>query len=299
MGLVFLSAPELVSGVFIQIVPACPVQMDEGFFSWIGNHLRKPSHPAPRSLRWTAFASLGAALLGWWLIGRFAGLPAFILPAPEQVAVRFWKALLDGTLLIHAGATLTEVLLGLLAGTAAAVILGYAVAKSRLFEKLVSPYLVATQAIPVVAIAPLLVIWFGPGIFSKVLICALIVFFPVLVNTVVGVRAVPRPFHDLMHSLRATRRPDPAHARTPGRASSFAGRACALEPRFRSSGRSWENWSALTAASVSWSMWAAGSTIRRWSLWQFSLSSPLHCLLYGLVSFLERKLLIWQETFER
>jgi NitT/TauT family transport system permease protein len=111
----------------------------------------------------------------------------------------------DGSLLLHTGITLTEVLLGLLAGTIAAVALGYAVAKSRLFERLVSPYLVASQAIPVVAIAPLLVIWFGPGMFSKVLICALIVFFPVLVNTVVGVRAVPRSLHDLMRSLRATR----------------------------------------------------------------------------------------------
>jgi NitT/TauT family transport system permease protein len=159
--------------------------------------LRKPSRSARRSRRWVAFVSLAAALLGWWLVSHYAGLPAFILPAPEQVAVRFWKALLDGSL--------TEVLLGLLVGTAAAVSLGYSIAKSRLFEQLVSPYLVATQAIPIVAIAPLLVIWFGPGIFSKVLICALIVFFPVLVNTVVGMRAVPRPLDDLMHSLRATR----------------------------------------------------------------------------------------------
>ena len=165
----------------------------------------KPPRTSRRSLHWTAFASLAAALLGWWLVSRFAGLPAFILPAPEQVAVRFWKALTDGSLLVHTAATLTEVLLGLLAGTIAAVTLGYAIAKSRLFEQLVSPYLVATQAIPIVAVAPLLVIWFGPGLFSKVLICALIVFFPVLVNTVVGVRAVPRPFQDLMHSLRATR----------------------------------------------------------------------------------------------
>jgi NitT/TauT family transport system permease protein len=56
-----------------------------------------------------------------------------------------------------------------------------------------------------VAIAPLLVIWFGPGMFSKVLICAMIVFFPVLVNTIVGVRAVPLPLHDLMRSLHADR----------------------------------------------------------------------------------------------
>ena len=122
-----------------------------------------------------------------------------------QVVLRFWKVLINGSLLVHTLVTLTEVLLGLLAGTSVAVVLGYAIAKSRLFEQLVSPYLVATQAIPIVAIAPLLVIWFGPGVFSKVLICGLIVFFPVLVNTVVGLRAVPTPLHDLMGSLRATR----------------------------------------------------------------------------------------------
>jgi NitT/TauT family transport system permease protein len=154
---------------------------------------------------WTAAASIAAALLGWWLLAHFAGLPAFILPTPEQVAARLWKSLQDGSLLLHTASTLLEVVLGLLAGTIAAVTLGYAIAKSRLFEKFVSPYLVASQAIPIVAIAPLLVIWFGPGIFSKVLICGLIVFFPVLVNTVVGVRAVPGAYHDLMQSLHASR----------------------------------------------------------------------------------------------
>ncbi len=167
--------------------------------------LRKPSRSTSRSSRWTAFISLVLAILAWWMVSHFAGLPAFILPAPEQVAARFWKALIDGSLIIHTAATLAEVLLGLLAGTIVAVTLGYLIAKSRMFERLVSPYLVATQAIPIVAIAPLLVIWFGPGLFSKVLVCALIVFFPVLVNTVVGVRAVPRPFHDLMRSLHAGR----------------------------------------------------------------------------------------------
>ncbi len=146
-----------------------------------------------------------AALAAWWLATRLLDLPAFILPSPERVWARFLQALSDGSLGLHTWVTLQEVLLGLLAGTVFATAIGYLIAKSRLFERLLSPYLVASQAIPVVAIAPLLVIWFGPGMSSKVLICGLIVFFPVLVNTVVGVRAVPKSLHELMRSMRATR----------------------------------------------------------------------------------------------
>ncbi len=117
----------------------------------------------------------------------------------------FVKSILSGKLLYHTAITLTEVLLGMLAGVTFATVVGYALAKSRALEKILSPYLVASQAIPIVAIAPLLVIWLGGGILSKVLICALIVFFPVLVNTVVGIRAVPMALYDLMRSNRATR----------------------------------------------------------------------------------------------
>ncbi len=150
-------------------------------------------------------ASLLIGLLAWWLAAQMAGLPAFILPSPTAVWLRFVSALADGSLLENTGATLLEVVLGLALGVSLATILGYLVAKSRALERVLSPYLVASQAVPLVAIAPLLVIWFGPGIFSKVLICALIVFFPVLVNTVVGVRAVPPALHDLMVSLHARR----------------------------------------------------------------------------------------------
>ncbi len=165
----------------------------------------KTSHLPRRRSYWSAVSSFVIALLAWWIVSRISGLPAFILPSPGQVWTRFLRALADGSLLLNTAVTLEEVLLGLLAGTIFASVLGYLLAKSRLFERILSPYLVATQAIPIVAIAPLLVIWFGPGMFSKVLICGLIVFFPVLVNTVVGVRAVPRALHDLMGSLRATR----------------------------------------------------------------------------------------------
>lgn len=153
---------------------------------------------------WLGLFSLALFLLAWELAARLTRLPAFILPAPLAVWTRFLRALADGTLLVHTGVTLLEVLSGLLAGAVFATVIGYLVAKSRLLENLLSPYLIASQAVPLVAIAPLLVIWFGPGPFSKVLICSLIVFFPVLVNTVVGVRAVPSALHDLMRSLRAT-----------------------------------------------------------------------------------------------
>lgn len=160
---------------------------------------------ARRSQHWLGAASVLAGLLAWWLVSRGAGLPAFVLPSPMAVAARLAVAVTDGSLSFHTRSTLTEVALGLGIGVGLATLVGYAIAKSSALERVLSPYLVASQAIPLVAIAPLLVIWFGPGMFSKVLICAMIVFFPVLVNTIVGVRAVPPALHDLMQSLHARR----------------------------------------------------------------------------------------------
>jgi NitT/TauT family transport system permease protein len=159
----------------------------------------------------------------WQAVASFGGLPSFMLPSPEQVAARFGKALSDGMLLRHSAVTILEVLLGLTAGSLLATLLGYGLAKSRALERLLSPYLVASQAIPIVAIAPLLVIWFGPGMFSKVLICALIVFFPVLVNTVVGLRAVPANLRDLMRSLQASRLQILRHLEIPAALPVFLG----------------------------------------------------------------------------
>ncbi len=163
------------------------------------------SHSRVKPPRWLTqsawtLASLGLAVAVWELTVRLTRLPPFILPSPAQVGARFGTALADGSLARHTLATLQEVCLGLGIGVTLATFLGYLLARSPLLERLIGPYLVASQAIPTVAIAPLLVIWFGPGMLSKVLICALIVFFPVLVNTVVGVRAVPRDLRALMHT---------------------------------------------------------------------------------------------------
>jgi NitT/TauT family transport system permease protein len=142
----------------------------------------------------------------WQLLVTVGSYPTFILPAPAIVFRKFVVALTDGTLLHHALATLREVLLGLGLGLSVATCLGYVFAKSKSLERLLSPYIVASQSMPIVALAPLLVIWFGFGTLSKVIVCALTVFFPVLINTIVGLRSVDENLVELMRSYGASRR---------------------------------------------------------------------------------------------
>ena len=141
-----------------------------------------------------------------WKVAAVAAGLGFILPAPEDVGARFIGAWADGTLEPHAWTTLVEVVLGFAAGATAGLVVGYVIARSRLVERLVSPYLVAAQAVPSLALAPLLALWFGPGLLAKVVICGLIVFFPVAIATMVGIRSVDRGLLELAASLRATRR---------------------------------------------------------------------------------------------
>jgi NitT/TauT family transport system permease protein len=184
------------------------------FNYWTGFFMK--TSPIEKNKRFTQrFPALGqivliplsiiAALLLWQLLTKIGRFPAFILPSPALVWQKLLIVLADGSLLRNLFVTLEEILVGLTFGVGIATILGYFLAKSTTIERLLSPYIVASQSVPIVAIAPLLVIWFGSGILSKVLICALIVFFPVLVNTVVGLHSVPDDLHDLMRSLQANR----------------------------------------------------------------------------------------------
>jgi NitT/TauT family transport system permease protein len=145
-------------------------------------------------------------LIGLWsfivVVGNY---PTFILPDPASVFGKIAEIAANGLLWHHSQATLAAIMGGLTLGLTTATVLGYLLAKSPLLERLAGPYIVASQSIPAVAIAPLLVIWFGSGKLSKVLICALVVFFPVLVNTIVGIRSVDTGLKMLMQSLRANR----------------------------------------------------------------------------------------------
>jgi NitT/TauT family transport system permease protein len=149
--------------------------------------------------------ALAVFLVGWKATVVVGGYPPFILPPPESVVVRFVEAWVDGLIAPHAGATLVEIALGFAVGGGLALAVGYLLARSPLAERLLSPYLVAAQATPILALAPLLALWFGPGLTSKVVICSLIVFFPVAVATMVGIRSVDARLLELARSLRATR----------------------------------------------------------------------------------------------
>jgi len=149
-------------------------------------------------------AALVAFLVAWKLVVVIGGYPVFILPPPETVLARFVSAWTDGTLARHTGATLVEIALGFGIGGGLAILVGYLLARSRLAERLLSPYIVAAQATPILALAPVLVLWFGPGLAARVVICSLIVFFPIAVATMVGIRAVDANLLELARSLRAT-----------------------------------------------------------------------------------------------
>ena len=149
---------------------------------------------------------LCAALLLWEALVRWQDYPVFILPRPGHVIQKALAMAADGSLLRHTRATATEIGAGLLIGLTLAFLLGYWLGRSRTLDRILSPYLVASQTIPVVAIAPLLVIWFGSGLLSKVLVTTIMVFFPTLVSTVVGIRNVDPDLRELMRSLRASRR---------------------------------------------------------------------------------------------
>jgi len=155
---------------------------------------------------WPVAAAFVVFVLVWKLVVVVGGLPAFILPAPEQVAARFVTAWTDGTMAPHAWTTIVEVALGFVVGAGAGLVAGYALARWRTVERVASPYLVAAQAVPILALAPLLALWFGPGLLAKVVICGLIVFFPVAVATMVGIRSVDPGLLELARSLRATSR---------------------------------------------------------------------------------------------
>ncbi len=143
-----------------------------------------------------------ALILGaWHLATGPGGLPSYLLPGPMQVGRALWGGFADGSFWPHIGFTLSATLIGYAIGSVGAVLTGICVAESRLFERFVYPYIVAIQAAPKVALAPLILVWFGFGLASKIVLVALICFFPLLVNTIIGIRSADAELIEMARSF--------------------------------------------------------------------------------------------------
>ncbi|MDB5592042.1 ABC transporter permease [Enterovirga sp.] len=150
-----------------------------------------------------AIVTAVALLALWEGAVKVLEIPAFILPTPSSVAIRIVDDLATGVILPHLWTTFIEVAVGFVLAALLGVALGTMVALVRALEKTIYPIVLALQTVPKVAIAPLLIIWFGYGIHSKAVTAGLIAFFPIMVNVIVGLKTVDHRRVLLMQALRA------------------------------------------------------------------------------------------------
>lgn len=148
-------------------------------------------------LGWLPALALGVAVLvAWQLVAASGAVPAYVLPVPMDVLRSFWQSLADGLLWGYTAQTLIESAAGFVLGTLVALPIGYAIARSKTLAKMLEPYMAASQALPAVALAPLLVLWIGYGVLPVAVLCALIVFFPTAITTALGLRLLDRDVVD-------------------------------------------------------------------------------------------------------
>lgn len=155
--------------------------------------------------RLLSLALFALALAAWEALIRLRGLPPLVLPGPALVAREVVAQVVSGGIWPHLWVTLTEVLLGFLLGSVLGIGLGATVAHSASIGGVLRPYVVASQAMPKLAMAPILVVWFGFDLTPKVVIAALISFFPLFENVLAGLQAVGQDELELFRSLQASR----------------------------------------------------------------------------------------------
>jgi NitT/TauT family transport system permease protein len=153
---------------------------------------------------------LAVILLGWEYSVKWLQVPNYILPPPSHIAVALWRGLDAGMLdrggyWLHAGVTLYQVLLGFVIGSGVGLLLGTIISQVKILEATLRVYLIAIQSLPKIALAPIIVLWFGFGVTSKVVIICLLTFFPLLVTSMAGFKAVDVERLELMRSLGAGR----------------------------------------------------------------------------------------------
>lgn len=139
----------------------------------------------------------------WEAIVYLCEIPEYLLPSPSEILLRLCSA--DQELILHTGYTALESALGFFIGSMFGILLAVAFVHSRTLELGVYPYAIALKTVPIVAVAPLLIVWFGNGIMPKVIVSAIISFFPVVVNTTKGLKSIDSEAYDLFDSMSASK----------------------------------------------------------------------------------------------
>lgn len=168
--------------------------------------------------------SLAVLMIIWHLSVRGFAIPDYLLPSPTAVFSALWHGFADGSLWPHIAVTLGETVAGYVIGSLLAIFLGVMLAESLTFERFVYPLLIALQATPKVALGPIILVWFGFGIASKIVLVTLVCFFPLFVNTINGIRRTDTELLDACRAFSASRIYLLLHVKLPSAAGDiFAG----------------------------------------------------------------------------
>jgi NitT/TauT family transport system permease protein len=154
---------------------------------------------------WPALIAFVVVIGGWELYVRAADVSTIVLPSPSLVVTQLYDGIVYGTFISNLGVTLLETVLGFGLAGIIGILLGALVAELSWARMAVYPYVVAFQTIPMIALAPLLVIWFGFGLTSKVLAAAIVAFFPIVVNTIEGIAGADQQRIDMIRAMGAGR----------------------------------------------------------------------------------------------
>lgn len=159
----------------------------------------------PVALLWPPLL-FGAAVLALWSQAAARGwVDPLVLPAPGDILEQLQLGFASGIYPLHLGVTLLQAMLGFVFAVLAGIGIGALIASSPLVERTLNPFLIAFEAMPKIAMAPLVIVWFGYGIWSKVVLAAVIAFFPVLVSTILGLRACEPGRMDVLRALGASK----------------------------------------------------------------------------------------------
>ena len=236
-------------------------------------------------------AAMTLFIVLWEVIVRVSGTPEYRLPAPSAIIGEFidsWDILLG-----HTAITAYETILGFIIGAAAASLIAIFIVSFKPLERILMPFAVISQTIPLVALAPLLAIWFGFGLTPKIILTVLVVFFPVLVNVIEGLKSVDPDLMEMMKGMNASKHQIFIKLRVPTAAPYFF-TGLRISAAYAVMGAVISEWTGASKG-LGIFMTRAMSSFKTAALFaSIVIIAALSILLFKLIGLLENKIITWK-----